>query len=290
MTFINTIKKSFSSVIKNPSITLFLIAYLIVTNLLIVAIAGAKAKVFAISFLVCLILLSGAFFAGWMQVIKEVACEIEEKDKNFGAIFLEGVGKNILPVAIGVVVLIVAMNLVIMLVRFLAIKVFGDIQPIIAGLSTVAQDTKSVSDYITNLGQDKVYSIYGWALSGIVALTLFAFSFMYYFPSIINEEKYNLFLKPFVAIPKCLYYLFKNFLTSFLAFILIYLGYLFFVILNALYAQQMILSVIVLFGYIYFVSFAIMLIFNCYEEKNCCPNGSDCVGENESVDKSSEEA
>ena len=284
MAFINLIKKSFRNIIENPSITLSLVLYLIMSNLILVMAFWAKTKIFAMLFILCIALLTIAFFAGWFQVINE-SVDIEKmKDKKYGAIFFEGVGRNFLPVAIGSFLLFILMNLGIMGIRIFAYKFFGDIQPIVEGLS-LAQDSKA---YILSLSDDKIYAVYCWALSGIIFLMFFSFIFLYYFPVIINDSKNNVFLKPFVAIVCSVVKVFKNFSISFFAFSFLLFLYLILAILNALFAQHSILEVLMLFIGIYFASYAFMLIFNCYEQKNNCIDGCDSIGENEIINRTSE--
>ncbi|MBQ8848325.1 MAG: hypothetical protein IJ003_05210 [Candidatus Gastranaerophilales bacterium] len=284
MTVANIIKKSFKNVIENPSITLFLVLFLILSNFLMSYSLMASSKYISAILFICIFMLSCAFLSGWFQIIKESLNKEKTDKKNIWSTFFEGVGKNIAPISFGIIILIILANIMLMLLRFIALKAFGTLDFIAQDLSTISQDTEAIAKYFQTLSTDKLYAIYGWAISGIIAMEIFSFIFLFYMPTILNNEKNKLFLKPIIAIKDAIIFVFKNFIGSFAIFILITTLYLALALMNTIFAKNMVISVLILFIYIYFVSFVIMLIFNYYEQKNNSSNGSDSIGENTSLD------
>lgn len=288
MILISSIKKSFDCVIKNPAITLFLVLFLIVLSILAKYIIAAKTIAIAITLFLCFLALVFAYFSGWFKVIKE-SCDKEKiKEKNFYMIFLEGIGENIIPTALGLIIYSALMIFVVYLSQLVAFKVFGSISFFLDGLNKVTSENGNLIEYFNSLDDNQQYIIYGWNICIMVSVAIFNFVSMFYFPAIL-DTKNNQFIKPFSAILKSLKFLFKNFFGAVALSILIYILNMIIAYLNTIFAQNVILSTLLLLVNIYFVSWAIMLIFNYYEAKNNCSNGSDCVRENEDCDTAGEE-
>ena len=122
MVLIDSIKKSFKCIVDNPSITLFLVLFLIGANLLASSILSAQAKLIAQALIFCLFALVFIFFSGWFEVIKET-CQTEKiKEKNFYSIFLEGVCKYIISSVLGIALYIVFVFITIFLAQLTALN------------------------------------------------------------------------------------------------------------------------------------------------------------------------
>ena len=282
MTILDTIKKSFKITIGNPSITLCLVIFLIFLNILA---SYIKTPLMAIiSFLA-----TSAFFSGWFQVVKETFDIEKLKEKKLGTTFFEGVGKNIIPTTLGMIFSIIIFNLVAFALTFIASKIFGTLEFISQDMATISQDADSIAKYLQSLTPEKLYAIYGWALSGIIAMGIYGFLMLFYMPAIISNDKNNIFLKPIIGIAKSICFVFKNFIGSFAIYALISTIYVLLVLFNALFAKNIILSMLMLFVYVYFISFVVVLIFNYYGQKNNHSDGADSIGENQCIDSTGEE-
>ena len=266
----------------------YLVLFLILLTVLSGFTFSANNAISGIIYYFCTLFLITSFFSGWGYLIKEITSKEEEKIEYIKT-FLEGVGKNTISLTIGVIFLFIIMNLVMYLSNYIALKYFGDISFIQKDLTVISQDPQTIKNYILNLSQDKIITIYGWALCGAISLFFYGFLVLFYLPSLIYNEKNNFFTKPFVAIINSLIFVFKNFKHT----ILIYLGvlalYIFLLFANTATMQNPILSFIVLFIYIYFISFVIMLIFNYYEQRYNSSNGNDSIGQDKCLDTTSEE-
>ena len=93
-------KKAFTGVMVNPTITMFLVLFLILSNLMASQMFASKTAIVSTILSFCLFMLTLSFISGWLYVAKEISLKGEKENKNYFAIFLEGIGKNILPVGI----------------------------------------------------------------------------------------------------------------------------------------------------------------------------------------------
>ncbi|MBQ8635614.1 hypothetical protein IJ425_05635 [bacterium] len=288
MNIFNLIKKTFREVIENPSITMILVLYLILFTLLLKDF-NSVSGIPDILKIISVFLVSLCFLSGWLQIFKHINSQENNDDKNYFPIFIEGVGKNILPFFCG----LMFYSTLIFIVAILAIKfahnTFGSLDFLLKDFAALSQDNNSLIEYFNNLGEDKKFIISSWQLTFIVVSTIFEFTLLFYFPALLYEEKYNAFLKPFVAIKNAICFTFKNFFPSLFLYSAIYATYVFLSIIKVLVSTNTILSAICLFIHIYFISFAIMLIFSYYGQKNNSNNGCDSIGENENIDRASEE-
>ncbi len=278
MSFNTLIKKSFQTVVENPAMTLLLVLFLIILNFLTTALMMSRALPVAFILLTCLFLLIVAFVSGWFQVFREAV--IEKQEKNFYAIFLDGIGKNIVPVFISVIIYVVLFVAAVFAAKFIALKLFGSLDFIIKDIQAFAQDKTAAIEYLNKLPIDKQSAVYGSYFVFLLMMSAFNFLLLFYFPAIFFEENKNIFLKPFTALKNSLVFTFKNFFRVLFLSIAIHVSYFLLALLSAVFAQNFVMSLIILFIYIYFITIAIMIIFNCYAEKNNSNNRADGVGEN----------
>jgi len=288
MNLFNIYKNSFEIVAKNPAITLFLVAFLIASNLLAGFMFTSNTKLVATIISFCLFMLSLCFVSGWLNVIKDVS-KNGSKEKNYFPIFLEGIGKNIIPIGIGSFIYTLILVFVLFLTGKIAHNLFGSLDFILKDLVNLAQDNNALMEYFEKLTDNQKYIVYMWQISFILSSMIFNFVMLFYFPAIIFNEKSNVFFKALVELKDSIVFLFKNFINILFIYICIYSVYAFLGILKAMFSSNMIVSILLLFFYIYFICGAVMLIFNYYEKKNNCADGANCIRENENFDKSSEE-
>ncbi|MBQ8476684.1 hypothetical protein IJ531_06460 [bacterium] len=265
-----------------------MVLFLIGANLLASSILKSQSGILAQVLILCLFALIFVFFAGWFEVIKNSTQREKIKEKNFYSIFLEGIGLNVIPSAIGIVVYTVLVFLAVFLAQFIALKFFGDINFFLNDLNKISLEGGNFAQYFNSLDVNQKYIVYGWNLCIIASVLIFNFLSLFYFPAIFYCES-NIFLRPFIAIYRALGFLFKNFFAALALGIIIYILNMLLAFLNAAFAQNAIISVLLLLVYIYFISWVVMLIFNYYEAKNNSSDRSNSVGENSACDTVSEE-
>ena len=286
--FSGLIKKSFDTVNENSTITLFLVLYLIAINLILPYTFFAKSIITSSVLSICLFLLSAVFVAGWINVLKESVDKEKLKEKNFLAIFLEGVGKNVVPVGIALIGYAFLLAIVLFFTGKAAQYLFGSLDFLFRDIFTLSNEQNAFMDYIKTLSTDKLFIIYGWQLSFMLAITIYNFIFLFMAPILACDIKTNSFLKPFVAFKDAICFTFKKFFPVLGLYFLICLCASILNILRAVMSFNVVFAIIFLFINIYFVSYVIMLLFNYYEQ-NHCNNGADCIGQDETCNKSGEE-
>ena len=293
MVLVDSIKKSFGCIIKNPSITVIFVSFLIASNVLAWFILSSRILILAQILILCLFACIFVFFAGWFRVIKE-SVDIEKiKEKNFYSLFLEGVGEGVIPVTISIILYIFFVFITVLMAQFVAMKVFGSIDFFFDGMrqvqdaSKLSYETPKFAEYFNSLDVNQKYIIYGWNFCIMAFLGVLNFLSLFYFPSLISSDK-NIFLRPFISIWEGLKFLFKNFFSAIALTLFIYVINMILAFLNALFAQNFVISFVLLLIYIYFISYVVMLIFNYYEAKNNSSDRTDSIGENETVNTDSE--
>ncbi|MBQ9150453.1 hypothetical protein IJX73_05935 [bacterium] len=281
-------KKSFLSAITNPTISMFLVLFLILSNLMANQMITSKTAVVSMILSFCIFTLTLAFISGWLYVAKEISIEGEKENKNYFAIFLEGIGKNIVSVGIASFIYTLLFTIILFIAGKIAYLAFGSLDFILKDITSLTQDTNQFIEYLEKLTIDQQYTLYCWQMCFIAFLSIFNFILLFYFPAVIFSEK-NIFIKPFRAFIDSIKFTFKNFFGSLLIYLTIFFAYFALSVLRFLFAQNALILILLLFLYIYFICGAVMLIFSYYGQKNNCNNGCYSIGENEIIDKTSEE-
>lgn len=281
-------KKSFSNIVTNPTITMFFVLFLILSNSIGAYMANSQNTISGVLLSFCLFALAIAFLSGWFFVVKEIAAEGEKENKNYFALFLEGIGKNIVSITIGSFIYAFLFVIILFASGKIAYHFFGSLDFIIKDMANLPQDTNQLMEYLENLTVNQKYTIYCWQLCLMAAGAIFNLIFLYYFPSIIYSDK-NIFLKPFISFIEAVKFLFKNFVVSLFLYLTIYVIYFILGLLSALFFQNPIISILILILHIYFVCAVVMLIFSYYGQKYNCNNGCDSIGENEAINRDGKE-
>ena len=284
---LSLIKKSFKQVFENSSIMIFLVAYLIIIGVITPFIRN---DILAMVLGICIILLTIVHFAGWFQLVNAIAIEKnnELENKTVFSVFLEGIGRNIVPLIIAFIFYFAILMLFLYVSGFVANHFFGDIQIVFQDIMTSMQGNNNLILALEALPDDKKMTFYGWQFYFIVVTCILSFIFITYCPFLINSEK-NIFVRPFIAFWESLKFTFKNFLMTVAIYASIYAAYILINVLRGLAGSNTIISMVLFLIYIYFSAIVVMLIFNYYDAKNNCSDRSDSIGENETVDTAGKE-
>ena len=282
--FSGLVKKSFDTVNENSAIVLFFVLFLIAINFLLPYIFSAKSIITTVILSICLFLFAAVFIAGWINVLKESTEKEKIKEKNFSAIFFDGAGKNIIPVAFSLFLYSVLLVTILFLVGRFAQYFFGSLDFLFKDILNMTPEQNSFLHYIKTLSIEQLYVIYGWQLSFMLAIAVFNFFFLFMPPALAQEIKINIFLKVFIAFKNSLCFTFKNFIPVFGIYFLICFISGFLNIIRAITLPNIIFAILFLFIYIYFVAYVIMLIFNYYEQKNHCDNRTDGIRQDDISD------
>ena len=290
MNFINIIKNSALAVIKNPAMMLLFILFAIGANLLMIILLRTPTRILAQILVLCLFGFICLFLAGWFEVIKK-SCDSEKiSETNFYSVFSLGISKNIIPVSIACLICFVGVLAAVTLAEIVAHKVFGNIDFLINGLNTLPQTDNALFEFYNSLTVEQKNVLDGWNACIMTSILLFNLLFLFYFPAVVDDKnsKFNIILRPFVAIWHNIKFFFKHFLGVIAIGVLICIFNAAMLILVGLTARYAIVSLIGMLAHIYLLVISIMLIFNYYEQKNNGNNGLDLIGQDEVSDSAGE--
>ncbi len=287
----NIFKKSYIIASTNHIIPLFFVMYMIIFSLVLQKTVVSSNLIITNIIFFGLFLFSAAFFAGWFEMVKqailnnnqEFVNEVERIKASIGLrkTFLEGITKNILPLAGGILIYYVVFFVIIYLDIIVAEKFFGKIDFLANDLKIITQSNEAMVAYFKALPNEKLLKLFSWEMlflitSGIYSvLTLFWISALYF-----NKKETK---NPIMAYAYSFEALFKKPFAVILFNILIALMLFVYTQLAPLTVLNPILSFLYMVVGIYFFVFLTVLIFNYYARNfgNISDNRSDCIGEDE---------
>ena len=267
----NYIKQAFNITKENIILAQPLVIYLVIISITMASAATQSNQTAFYIFFGANILLSTAFFAGWMFMTRKTVEHSKkefknQEEKNLASIklineFFPGVGEYFLSITASILLYVGAYMIILYLGYKLGLHFFD--KPTIDWAKMLAAQTPEQMQKFVNtltLSQIKLLNIWFLYIGGISIL--YTYLTMFLFPAVIYDSK-----NPFVAFWINLKFLFKNF-TGTLG-ILIFLAALnmFISILSAILSINVILSIIGLVITFYFMTYCLVLIFLYYDEK-----------------------
>lgn len=280
MNIIDIYKKALRTIFVNPNIVMFFVLYMIASSILAGCTIGAKPP-FGIILVLCFFVFALSFVSGWLEMIK--ASTRTQEEKKYWEIFLEGIGKNIVSLGFGFLIYLVIFVGVIMLSAKISQNVFGGLDFISRDALASIQNNQDFMKYFESLTDEQRNILSAWQIVYIFSSLIYSFLMLFYYPSIVFDEKTNVFLKPLFALKNSFCFLFKNFFGALLIHITIFTTYILLSYIKMRFGVNIFISIMLVFCYIYFISGAIMLIFSYYEQRNNCVDGCNCIRENKDI-------
>ena len=281
----NYIQKAFDITKENMILAQPLVIYMIVLSFTLAGLAAQTDKILHFVFLTTNLLLGTAFISGWFYMIKQGILlnkriengeyeNPEERMKaswDLGKTFFPGVGDNFLAVTTTTIFYII----VFVATMFLFFKIGTHILPNPnidwKKLYSIANSTPAeLQKYIFELNIQQIKAINLWGLYISSLTSAFTFATLFLYPALFKtKDKKEFFLfSPFIAFGKNIVFLFKNFIGSIGIFIFLMFLNTVFSILSIIFNLNIILSIIGLILSFYVATYAIILIFLYYEERN----------------------
>ena len=294
----NIFKRSFAITSSNHIIALFFVMYMIVFSLILQKTVPSSNAFMTNIIFFGLFAFSAAFFAGWFEMTKQAIlndgkdfANEAERIKSSVALrknFLEGITKNILPLAGGILIYYIIFFIIIYLDIIVAEKFFGKIDFLANDLKIITQSNEAMVAYFKALPSEKLLKLFSWEMlflitSGIYSiLTLFWISALYF-----NKRETK---NPFMAYAYSFEALFKKPFGVILFNILIALMLFIYTQLAPLTVLNPVLSFLYMVGGIYFFVFLTVLIFNYYARNfgNISDNGGNCLREDKTCNSDGE--
>ena len=102
MNLLNIYKKTIATIFSEPAIAMFFMLYIISSSFLGGVALSTKTSFNALVMVFCFFVFALCFISGWLEIIKESAKTPQfREDKSHWGVFLEGIGKNIVSLGIG---------------------------------------------------------------------------------------------------------------------------------------------------------------------------------------------
>lgn len=286
-------KKSYKIVKDTPFITLYFVLYLIVLMLILPVFLTNNNLILNAIIGILVFLLTAAFLSGWFEMIK-TSIGFYGKEKKTPEIkvfemgklrssFFSGVATYILPVIFGLALLLAGL----FALAYLSDYIFGKVDKVISAISSLANNTEALKDYLMSMPDSTWKVIIKKGLFSYISCNIAAVCFLFWASSLFLNEKKS--LNPLVAILDGLKTMFKKFFETIAVLLLIAVVNFLLISIQGLFISNIVISFIVMILRIYFASFVIVLIFDLYgknDETEPCSrnNGTDSIRENKALD------
>lgn len=275
------IKKAFATTKENLIIAKPLILFLIILTFSTSALSQQADRIAYVIFLTANLLLCTAFLAGWFymiikaikhQKIADFGGYANDKEKMkassaLGKEFFPGVGDYFLPITF-TMLFYAAVYILLMFVSFKAgLRFLPHPQINWAEFMTAANSTPvEMHKYVLSLSfaQIKAINLWMFYLGGIAAV--FTFFTMFLFPAVYDKKEYFL-LAPFSSFNRNLIFIFKNFFGAVGIILFLFFLNILVSIVSIFFSINIVFSIAGLLLTLYFMIYAIVLIFLYYGEK-----------------------
>lgn len=240
-----------------------LILYSLFSSLYLVLSANGGKIINLIFAVLLFFLMTGAFFAGWFNMIKLAILEPEKEDPNsLIKDFPAGVGEYFLS-SLGAL-LIIFLTLIIALIcsYFIGINTIGNPDVSTKALSEAFQNTTTLKTFLNGLSIEQLTKLNLWNMLILGSLTFSHFLIMLYFPALFFVSK-----NPVRALFISLKDLFsKHIVRNCLIFLLIFSLNFIISIFSAIFAQNAILHFCITLLNFYFITAVGVGIFYYYHK------------------------
>lgn len=254
-----------------------LILYALISSIYL-AVSASGGKIINLIFAIFLyVLMTGAFIAGWFNMIKIAILEPERDDVNsLLKEFPSGVGEYFLSALGSVFVIFLIFLLVSIASYFIGLNSIGDPNISAEELSKAIQSTPALKAFVSNLSVEQLTKISLWNLLILGTMSVGYFLMMLYLPAMFFKNK-----NPFIAFFISLKDLFsKKFLKSLGIFILIFATNFFISIISTIFGANSMIHFIMTLINFYFVTFVGVGVFYYYYNSFVQPN----IGQNVDIE------
>lgn len=240
-----------------------LILYSLFSSIYIIISASNNRLINLIIALLLILLMTGAFLAGWCKMIKQAIIEPVREDCNsLIKEFPSGVGEYFLPSLCGLFIIFAFMTILIVASCFVGNITIGDPNIPAKALANAFQTPETLKAFLLTINPEQMLKLSQWNVLILSTLTLGYFSLMLYFPAIFFKNK-----NPLIAFYISLKDLFsKHILKTAGIILLIYIINLFISILSTLTVKLAAVHFIVTLANFYFITIASVGVFYYYNK------------------------
>ena len=229
-----------------------------------------------------------AFLSGWFFIIRQAILyhfenisREEKAKKSFGlmSLMVKGIGKYFLPFIWFLLLEIIFFIIFVILVHYIGVSFIGKLNiPTNEFFASVNTNSPEVIEgFINSLPREEIVKLAKWIYLCMLTFPVFLFLQMFWASSIVKDTT-NI----FKALWRSLKFLFCNFASTFIFFIMIGVLHFCIMLLCGILSVNSILSYFSLLIYFYFMVYIAVLVFlfyEKYEKKGCSGSGSDSIGQ-----------
>ena len=257
---ITNLKKVFNLTNKYIILATPLILFSLLSN--IYALFSANGRI--INLLIALLLLTlmtGAFLAGWLVMVKKaVDDEYPYNPNSLIKDYVSGVGEYFLPATGGIVCTTIFSFVLLALAFVLGSNFIGDIGITAEQLSKAMESNEALKLFMTSLTLEQMTKISQWNILLLSSMFSIYFLLIFYFPAIFYKTK-----NPFLALFISLKDLFsRKFFIVLAVVIFIAIGYLFLSAMSAITSQSLILHFFITMTSFYLMIALVIWLFDFY--------------------------
>lgn len=237
-----------------------LILFSLFSNIYVVFSASGRIVNFLIT-LILLVLMSGAFLAGWFLMVKK-AVNDEYPDNPYLLMkdFIPGVGEYFLSVTGGVFCTTAFALLILVLAFVFGNNLIGDIGITSEQLTKAMESTEALKIFLSTLTIEQMVKIKQWNILILISLFMIHFLLIFYYPAMFYKKN-NPFISLFIGIKDLFTERFFEVLTIVFLFAIVYLFLSAFSALTAKFALLHLLATMLNF---YFIIIFVVWSFNFY--------------------------
>lgn len=238
-----------------------LILYSLISSVYL-AVAASGGKIINILFAIILFtLMTGAFIAGWFNMIKIAILEPNREDPNtLLKEFVGGVGEYFLPSLGAIFVMFIVSLLTLVASYFIGINSIGDIGISAEEFSKAIENSTALKAFVTGLSFEQLKKLNMWNLLILGSVTITYLLFLLYMPALFFKNK-----NPFIAFFHSLKNLFsKKFPQTLGIFLFIFIINFLISLFATLFGSNIIIHFIITLANFYFVTAVGVGVFYYY--------------------------
>ena len=237
-----------------------LILFSLISNLYFAFSAQGKLLNLLIA-LFLILLMTGAFIAGWFNMIKKIVCDPEKENQNtLMSEFSSGVGEFFIPSTCAIVIFLAVTALFLTATYHIGQHSIGNIGISAEAFSKAVETPEALKSFMLSLSNEQIIKMNQWNLLLMTGLVIPNFITIFYFPTLFFKTK-NTILELLISI-KDLFC--KKFFTTLGIGFLIFITYFVLSILMAIFTGNVILHFLITLANFYFITVVGVGIFYYY--------------------------
>jgi len=239
-----------------------LILYTLFSSIYLVVSASGGKILNLIFAMLLFVLMTSAFFAGWLNMVKYAIADYYNENPNLLIKeFMSGVGEYFIPTLNAIIIMLIIFSLTFVFALFIGKNVIGNLGVPAGTISNAMQNTATMIEFLKTLNQEQLIKINLWQFLLMGVMLINYFIDLLYLPALFLKNKNP--IKAFIYSLKDLFSK-KIFYTTGI-FLLILLINFIISFLSVLFGANSIMHFVITLFNFYFVIVAVIGVFYYYD-------------------------